>query len=136
MKKKKEPASKFPSNPRETQEHNSKFQENPEEPEEEMMTVELNLDSGTVNCAVITILTVEGKDYIVLLPLDENGENDEGDVWFYRYFEDPEDPEQEPRLEYIDDDGEYEKVDEAFDEYLDTCEYDELIDEGEDGEDF
>ena len=41
--------------------------------EDEEMTVELELDDGTqVNCAVITILTVEGKDYIVLLPLDEN----------------------------------------------------------------
>ena len=35
-------------------------------PEEEM-TVELELDDGrVVNCAVITILEVEKKDYIVL----------------------------------------------------------------------
>ena len=39
----------------------------------EEMTVELELEDGTnVNCAVITILTVENKDYIVLLPLDED----------------------------------------------------------------
>ena len=44
--------------------------------EDEEMTVELELDDGSVvNCAVITILTVEEKDYIVLLPIDENGEN-------------------------------------------------------------
>ena len=43
--------------------------------EDEEMTVELELEDGTVvNCAVITILTVEAKDYIVLLPLDEDGE--------------------------------------------------------------
>ena len=42
--------------------------------DDEEMTVELELDDGSVvNCAVITILTVEKKDYIVLLPLDENG---------------------------------------------------------------
>ena len=42
--------------------------------EDEEMTVELELDDGTmVNCAVITILTVEAKDYIVLLPLNEKG---------------------------------------------------------------
>ena len=43
--------------------------------EDEEMTVELELEDGTVvNCAIITILTVEAKDYIVLLPLDEDGE--------------------------------------------------------------
>ena len=53
---------------------------------DEEMTVELNLDDGTtVVCAIITILEVEGQDYIVLLPLDENGENEDGEVWFYRY---------------------------------------------------
>ena len=29
--------------------------------------------------------------------------------------------------DYIDDDAEYEKVEEAFDEYLDSCEFDELV---------
>ena len=98
--------------------------------EEEEMTVELELDDGTiVNCAVITILTVEAKDYIVLLPVDEGGENQDGEVWFYRYSENPDDPNEEPVLDYIEDDEEYEKVVEAFDEYLDNCEFDELIDE-------
>ena len=51
--------------------------------EDEEMTVEQELEDGSiVNCAVITILAVEGKDYIVLLPLDENGENEDGEVWF------------------------------------------------------
>ena len=57
------------------------------EPEEEM-SVELELEDGTkVNCAVITILEVEGKNYIVLLPLDEAGNNEDGEVWFYGYSE-------------------------------------------------
>lgn len=97
--------------------------------DDEEMTVELELDDGTnVNCAVITILTVEEKDYIVLLPLNEDGENDDGEVWFYGYRENPDDPNEEPELLYIDDDAEYEKVADAFDEYLDSCEFDELID--------
>ena len=96
--------------------------------EDEEMTVELDLDDGsTVNCAVITILTVESKDYIVLLPLNEEGENEEGEVWFYRYSENPDDPNEEPVLDYIEDDDEYEKVSDAFDEYLDNCEFDELM---------
>lgn len=70
--------------------------------EDEEMTVELELDDGTmVNCAVITILTVEAKDYIVLLPLNENGENEDGEVWFYRYSENPDDPNEELSLIHI-----------------------------------
>lgn len=98
--------------------------------EDEEMTVELELENGEkVNCAIITILEVEGKDYIVLLPLNEEGENEDGEVWFYGYSENPDDPNEEPVLEYIADDDEYEKVADAFDEYLDSCEFDELIEE-------
>ena len=96
----------------------------------EEMTVDLYLDNGTsVTCAIVTILTVSGKDYIVLLPLDENGENSEGEVWFYRYSENPDDPNEEPELGYINDDDEYEAVADAFDEYLDSAEFDELVEE-------
>lgn len=97
---------------------------------DEEMTVELELEDGeTVNCAIITILTVDGKDYIALLPLNEEGENEDGEVWFYGYSENPDDPNEEPELEYIADDDEYEKVADAFDEYLDNCEFDELVEE-------
>lgn len=94
----------------------------------EEMTVDLDLDDGTsVTCAVVTILTVDGRDYIALLPLDENGDNADGEVWFYRYSENPDDPNEEPELGYIDDDDEYEAVADAFDEYLDAAEFDELV---------
>ena len=103
--------------------------------EDEEMTVELELDDGTnVNCAVITIITVNSKDYIVLLPLNEEGENEDGEVWFYRYSENPDDPNEEPVLDYIDDDDEYEAVADAFDEYLDNCEFDELIEDEEEND--
>lgn len=96
---------------------------------DEEMTVELDLEDGThVVCAIVTILENQGKDYIVLLPLDENGENEDGEVWFYRYFEDKNDVNAEPQLEYIEDDDEYEAVADAFDEYLDNVEFDEFVD--------
>ena len=98
-----------------------------EEIEGEEMIVTLDLDDGSVDCAVVTIITVEDKDYIALMPLDENGENEDGEVWFYGYKENPDDPNEEPELIYIEDDAEYEKVEEAFDEYLYNCEFDELI---------
>ena len=63
--------------------------------------------------------------------LDEDGENEDGEVWFYGYSENPDDPNEEPVLEYIEDDDVYEKVADAFDEYLDSCEFDEIIDDND-----
>ena len=99
---------------------------------EEEMTVTLELDDGSsVECAIVTILEAEGKDYIALLPLDENGENEDGEVWFYRYSENPDDPNEEPELGFIDSDDEYEAVADAFDEYLDSVEFDEIVENEE-----
>ena len=103
--------------------------EQPESNDEEM-TVTLDLEDGSsVECAIVTILTVNNQDYIVLLPLDENGENEDGEVWFYRYSENETDPNEEPVLDYIDDDNEYEAVADAFDEFLDTQEFDEITEQ-------
>ena len=80
---------------------------NKQEPSE-VMSVEIELEDGTVaNCEVITILTVAGKDYIALLP-DGQDPNEEQEVWFYEYSENPDDPNEEPVLEYIESDDEYE----------------------------
>lgn len=99
----------------------------------EEMTVELDLDDGRhVSCSVVTILTVSDQDYIVLLPLNENGENEDGEVWFYRYSENEKEPNEEPMLEYIEDDDEYEAVADAFDEFLDNMEFDEMVGEESD----
>ena len=95
---------------------------------DEEMTVSMTLDNGEeVTCAIVTILTVNEKDYIVLLPLDENGENIDGEVWIYGYKEDEGDPNAEPELIFIHDAEEYEAVSDAFDEYLDNAEFDELL---------
>lgn len=94
---------------------------------QEEMTVDLELDEGTVTCSVVTIFSVGDKDYIALLPLNENGENTEGDVWIYGYSENPDDPNEEPELRYIEDEEEYDRASDAFDEYLDQCEFDELL---------
>lgn len=92
----------------------------------EVMTVDIELEDGsTVNCEVITILEVAGKDYIALLPEGQNDLED-ADVWFYEFKENPEDPNEEPELIYIEDDEVYEAVIDAFDEFLDACEFDDL----------
>ena len=94
------------------------------------MTVEIELTDGKkVTCAIITILTVNKKDYIVLLPLDDEGQAVEGEVWFYGYKEDENDPNVEPELIYIESDEEYEAVADAFDEFLDNEEFDLLAED-------
>ena len=98
---------------------------------EEEMYVDIELDEGTVKCSIVTIFSVQDKDYIALLPLDENGENNDGEVWLYGYREDENDPDAEPELLYIEDEEEYEAASDAFDEFLDSQEFDELIDEGD-----
>lgn len=100
-----------------------------EEMNDEEMYVEIELDEGTVKCSIVTIFEVEGKDYIALLPLDENGENNDGEVWIYGYKEDENNPDEEPELIYIEDEEEYEKASDAFDEFLDSQEFDEIVDE-------
>ena len=60
----------------------------------------------------------------VLLPMDEAGEEATGDVYLYRYRE----VDGEPTLENIDDDEEYEIAADAFDEWMDEQEFEELPD--------
>ena len=96
--------------------------------EDEDMTVDLTLeDDTTVTCKIVTILTVDGKDYIALLPQQESkNDEDEDEVWFYEYSENPNDPNEDPLLKYIEDDDVYEAVTDAFDEFLDNCDFDDM----------
>ena len=51
------------------------------EDEIDNIRVTLDLDDGSVECKIITIFEVDKQDYIALLPLDKNGnENANGDV--------------------------------------------------------
>lgn len=93
--------------------------------DDEDMFVTLSLDDDSeVECRILTIFDANNQDYIALLPLDENGEdNKEGKVYIYRYFEDADG---NPSLENIVDDDEYEIVADRFDELLDEEEFDEM----------
>lgn len=87
----------------------------PVDNEDDDVVVTLNLDDGTeVTCEILTIFDVNEQDYIVLLPLDKNGEpNADGEVYIYRYFEDEDGT---PSLDNIASDEEYEAVSKRFDE--------------------
>ena len=93
----------------------------------EEVTVTLTLDNDEeLVCAVLTIYEVDGKEYIALLPMVEEGDDEEGEVFIYRYVE-TEDG--EPTLENIEDDDEYEAAADAFDEWLDEQEFEDMIEE-------
>ncbi|HIY55723.1 MAG TPA: DUF1292 domain-containing protein [Candidatus Dorea merdavium] len=93
--------------------------------EEDVITVTLTLDNDeVVECAVLTTYEAGGNEYIALLPMDEAGEEATGDVYLYRYRE----VDGEPTLENIDDDEEYEIAADAFDEWMDEQEFEELPD--------
>ena len=101
---------------------------NPDAENEEEMTVTLTLDDGReLECVVLTIVPAGDKEYIALLPMDDE-DSEEGEVYLYRYTEDETGA---PNLENIEDDDEYEIVADAFDELLDEQEYDELVSEDE-----
>ncbi|HAX51723.1 DUF1292 domain-containing protein [Muricomes intestini] len=92
--------------------------------ENESLTVTLTLDNDEeLECAVLTIFETEGQEYIALLPLDEEGESGDGDVFLYRFHQTDSD---EPSLENIEDDDEYERAADKFDEWLDSLEYEDL----------
>ena len=93
----------------------------------EEVTVTLTLDNDEeIECAVLTIYSVDDKEYIALLPLTEDGDNEEGEVYLYRYIETADG---EPTLENIEDDDEYEAAADAFDEWLDEQEFEDMVEE-------
>ena len=98
-----------------------------EDMDDEMyVTLELE-DNSEVECVVVTIFEAGGKEYIALLPT-EGEQSEEGEVFLYRYSEDADG---NPSLDSIESDEEYEIVADAFDEWLDEQEYDELVGEDE-----
>ena len=90
------------------------------------VTVTLTLDDdSTVECAIVGIFDAGEKEYIALLPM-EGAESEEGEVYLYRYTKDAAG---NPKLDNIETDEEYEIASDAFDELLDSMEYDELVTE-------
>lgn len=96
----------------------------------EYSTVTLAIEDGSeIECEIIRTFTAGDKNYIALLPIADIDE-DESEVYLYRFSIDENN---EPVLENIESDEEYEIVSDAFDEELDAMEYEALY-EQEDSE--
>lgn len=93
--------------------------------ENESLTVTLTLENDEeLECAVLAIFEADDREYIALLPLDENGDNDDGQVYLYRFIDNGED--KEPDLENILDDDEFERVSETFNEWMEEQDFGDI----------
>lgn len=76
-------------------------------------TITLTMEDDTeVECAILTIFPVNTKEYIALLPLDENGQNQSGEVYLYTFARTENG---DPMLSNIESDEEYNDAAIAFD---------------------
>ena len=93
--------------------------------ENESLTVTLTLENNEeLECAVLNIFEAEEKEYIALLPLDENGDNTDGQIYLYRFIDNGE--EEELGLENIEEDEEFDRVSAIFNEWLDTQDFGDI----------
>ena len=93
--------------------------------ENESLTVTLTLENNEeLECAVLNIFEADEKEYSALLPLDENGDNTDGQIYLYRFIDNGE--EEEPGLENIEEDEEFDRVSAIFNEWLDTQDFGDI----------
>ena len=93
--------------------------------ENESLTVTLTLENNEeLECAVLNIFEADEKEYIALLPLDENGDNTDGQIYLYRFIDNGE--EEEPGLENIEEDEEFDRVSAIVNEWLDTQDFGDI----------
>ena len=85
--------------------------------DEEEMTVTLTLDDDSeLECAVVAIFPVQGKEYIALLPLGA----EDAQVYLYRFKHNTD---EDLELENIEDDEEFEAVADEYDALVADAEF-------------
>jgi len=78
-------------------------------------TIQLTLeDNSTLECAVLTTFEAESKEYIALLPLNEDGKSENGEVFLFHYSE----KDGDPIIENIERNDDYMAASAAFQEFL------------------
>lgn len=93
--------------------------------ENESITVTLTLDNDEeLECDVLTIFQSDGKQYIALLPLNDEGENEDGQIYLYRLIDRGEG--EEPGLENIMEDEEFDRVSEAFNDWMEQQDFGDI----------
>lgn len=87
-------------------------------------SVTLTLEDDTdVDCLILSIFEAGEHQYIALVPLDENGEpEDDAEILLYRFIQNG--PDEEPDLENIEDDDEYDVAADVFAELMEDLDDD------------
>lgn len=92
--------------------------------ENESLTVTLTLDNDEeLECDVLTIFTVDDQQYIALLPQTGDSE-EEAQIYIYRLIDNGDG--EEPGLENILDDDEFDRVSEAFNEWMEEQDFGDI----------
>lgn len=91
--------------------------------------VTLTIEDEPVKCEILVVFESDSREYIALLPLDDNDEPlyEDGEVWLYRFERDVTGGD-DHQLFNIEDDEEYDLAADKFDEWLDTQEFEESTD--------
>lgn len=90
-------------------------------------TITLTLDDDSeIECAILTVFPAGEKEYIALLPLDENGQNLDGEVYLFTFSQAPDGS---PILENIMSDEEYARAGEEFNAVVERARAAEMADE-------
>ena len=93
--------------------------------EDEMDYVTMTLEDGTdLKCGVVAIYPANDRQYVALMPLDDDDNQIGDEIYLYRFIGHGDD--QDPELDMIADDEEYEIAADAYDELLDNWEFDEM----------
>ena len=92
--------------------------------ENEVLTVTLTLENNEeLECEVITIFEVQGQQYIALYPLFDEASDEDGSVYLYRFIDHGD---EEPGLENIEADVEFEAVSDAFNAWADAQDFGDI----------
>ena len=93
--------------------------------ENESLTVTLTLENDEeLDCDVIAIFETDSHQYIALLPVTADEDSDDGQIFLYRLIDNGED--EEPGLENIADDDEFERASEAFNDWMDAQDFGDI----------
>lgn len=88
-------------------------------------TITLTLNDDTeIECAILTTFPVKEKNYIALLPLDENGQPASEEVYLYTFSITESG---DPMLSNIDSDEEYEEAAEVFNKIVTLAQLQETV---------
>jgi uncharacterized protein YrzB (UPF0473 family) len=93
--------------------------------ENESLSVTLTLENDEeLECDVLTIFETDSRQYIALLPVNADEDSEDGQIYLYRLIDNGEG--EEPGLENIVDDDEFERASEAFNDWMESQDFGDI----------